>query len=350
MNKMVCTSVIIYSWKNAGMDFRRTFLKFVLIAFSSFILFTMSSCNSENVITNKANSVIESHKNKEISNFQMLLELGTLFHQYPNHEMVKYEYLNRMIISGYGSAVLHYYLSDPENRILDDKDPSVILFALDHGMQYHLAYRFLPYMTKNEFKKELNIIAQQADTLQYLNQQVRESKSSDALARRSAFFATTEEQHIAAWDRNKSLENDPCNNTALFQQALLFFDEGKTRQIIQMMKRCQTPHGQSEQEATWKNVFLHVAQKAEEIKNSGKERKLQLFELANIYASNGFADIGLRKSGTLIDEEPSNPDYLAMHAFVYYQMGDKQNALRYINEEEEITQKRSRLRSLIEDL
>ncbi|MFW6351712.1 MAG: tetratricopeptide repeat protein [Bacteroidota bacterium] len=320
------------------------------VLFFVFLVFFMLSCNSDEVVSEKVDSLIEAHKNKEISNFQMLLQMGTLFHKHPNHQKVRFEYLNRMIISGYASSVLHYYLADTENRILDTKDPSIILFALEEEMQFHLAKDFLPFVDDEEINTGLREIMQMVDSLQDFDEKVRNQNSAKAYANRGTFFMTNGEKFIADWDRQRSLKSDPCNPTALFQQAMLLFDEEKTDEIIRIMKRCQPTDEASEREKDWRNLFLQVARKVEKVKNNSVDANQQLFELANIYATNGFAEIGLRKSGALIAEQPTNPDYLAIHAFVYYQMGDKQNALKYINEAEDITQKRSRLRALIEDM
>lgn len=328
---------------STGLIISKGFHSFLVVI----IVVCFISCNNSSVVEQKTDELIKLHADNKINNLEMLIQMGIMFNEKPENSKVKKEYLNRMVVSGYSSAVLHYYLLQPE-RIKTDEDQKIILYAIDKGMLYQLAEKFYPYFDdKNhqllEKYKDFNT------TLNKLNDDIATEYRSDLLAERGAFFRAVEQDIPANWDLKISSQNDPCNSQVVFQNILSLFAQEKTSSIITLLNQCNEELNDNNA-GNWKDTFKEVAESVEDIKESEMNEQERLFQLARIYSGNGFAEVGLKKSGELIRRFPENADYLAIHAFGYYQMKDKKNALKYITEAETITGTRSRLREMIEQM
>jgi tetratricopeptide (TPR) repeat protein len=311
-----------------------------IILFSLTILSACSLKDPESQIRKLA----AQYQGKQITNLHMLFEMGKLYHDNPENHFIKQEYFNRMIISGYASWVLHYYKASPE-KIKTDQDESLILFALNKGNHYDIAGEFKEYFSGGN-ALALEAIIKSGTRLDTLNMQILIGSGPESYARRGAFFAEMGVIEIASLDLNKSMRQDPCNEEALYQRSLILFDRENTGEIVRLLARCpQTPNDKE-----WRSVFYQLAKDVEDVNRTTDESRDKLFRLANLYVNNGFAEIALRKSDQLIKENPGMPDYLALHAFVYFRLGNKSRALFYIDEAESLSGRSSRLRSLIEQM
>ena len=283
---------------------------------------------------------------KTISNYQMLLGMGTVYFSNPENVNVKKEYFSRMIVSGYGSWVLHYYLAEPE-KIKNDTDKNIILSALLEGNHYDMAKEFLHFF-RGQYFERLQHIVDLGDSLDYFNETVYGEDGASAFAGRGGFFALRGEDDMATVDLNRSLRLDPCGEEALFRRILILFDRENTNEIIRLLNNCPGNDAQDHQQ--WRAVFYQLARDVESVHHSGDSDNDKLFRLSNLYLNSGFERLALRNSGKLVRSDQDNPDYLALHAFVYYRLGNKRMATRYIDKAENITGRNSRLRVLIEQM
>lgn len=284
------------------------------------------------------------YSEKSISNYQMLLGMGELFLANPDNNYIRDGYFNRMIISGYSSWVLHYFLSDRE-RIKSQAEQKIILFALSRGRQYHLADEFTGQFDEPQ-RAQLESMHALGDSMKLLNETVLLFKTADALSARARFLNALGEDEMAAIDLGATMKADPCHQEALFQKILILISQENTREIIRTLDSCSEMEAAGNQE--WNAVFHKLASDIEAVKNTTIPENEKLFQLANLYVNSGFPEIAARKSAELVSKQNNNPDYLALHAFVNYRLGDKQAALKFLNEAEAITGRTSRLRSLVE--
>lgn len=318
----------------------KAFKKIGLISVLSFLIVSCSWKNPEA----KMQQLATDYNKKKITNLTMLLEMGQIFLDEPQNINIRKDYFNRMIISGYASWVLHYYLTRPE-MVKSEEDQKIILFALNSGNHYNLGRKFLNLLS-DSYLDELNKIMTFADTLDSLNNLVAIEKSAQAFALRSSFFVERGEVEMSKIDLNRSFSFDPCSQEAIYQKAVMLFDEENTSDILKLFNRCNDVANDQK----WMSVFINLAQEVEKVKGSDKTENEKLFELANLYVNNGFPVIALRKSEVLVMDNPQNANYLALHAFVYYNMGDKNKALKFIIEAEELSGQRSKLRTMIEQM
>ncbi len=290
----------------------------------------------------------DQYNERIISNYQMLFGMGMIY--FSNHENanVKKEYFNRMIISGYSSWVLHYYLAETE-KIKTDEDKNIILSALRKGNHYDMAKEFLFFFSGQHFER-LQHLVDLGDSLDYFNRTVygEAGAGAGAFSRRGNFFASQGENDMATLDLNRSLHLDPCGEEALFRRIVILFDRENTNEIIRLLNNC--PDNDAYGYEHWRTVFYQLAMDVESVNNSNESENDKLFRLANMYVNNGFERIALRNSAKLVGSNQDNPDYLALHAFVYYRLGDRRMATRYIDKAENITGRNSRLRVLIEQM
>jgi tetratricopeptide (TPR) repeat protein len=308
-----------------------------------FSLTILSACSMKDP-ESQVRKLTAQYQEKQITNLHMLFEMGKIYYKNPDNSFVKQEYFNRMIISGYTSWVLHYYKTSPE-KIKTETDESLILFALNKGNHYDIAWKFKEYFSeKNAAALEGIIIS--GTKLDSLNMDIWTGSRPDSYARRGAFFAGKGAVEIASLDLNKSVKLDPCNEEALYQRSLILFDRENTGEIVRILTRCP----QTAIDKEWRQVFYQLAKDVEDVNRSGDTNRDKLFRLANLYVNNGFAEIALRKSDQLIRDHPGTPDYLALHAFVFYRLGNKNRALFYIDEAESLSGRSSRLRNLIEQM
>jgi tetratricopeptide (TPR) repeat protein len=308
-----------------------------------FSLTILSACSLKDP-ESEMQKLASHYQAKEITNLHMLFEMGKLYYANPENSFIKQEYFNRMIISGYASWVLHYYKASPE-KIKTNTDETLILFALNKGHHYELAGEFSRYFSDKNLVTLESIHATGA-RLDSLNRAIMNGPAPGLHARRGELFATMGAMELSNFDLNKSMQMDPCNKEALYQRSLILFDKENTGEIIRLLARCP----QTAEDAEWREVFFQLAKDVEELNSSTDETRDKLFRLANLYVNNGFAEIALRKSDQLIRDNPGKPDYLALHAFVYYRLGNKSRALFYIDEAESLSGRSSRLRSLIEQM
>ncbi len=285
---------------------------------------------------------------KTISNYQMLFGMGTVYFSNPENENVKKEYFSRMIVSGYSSWVLHYYLAEP-GKINNDVDKNIILSALQNGNHYDMAKEFLHFFS-GQHSERLRHIVDLGDSLEYFNKMVygEAGAGAGAFSRRGNFFALRGENDMATVDLNRSLHLDPCGEEALFRRIVILFDRQNTNEIIRLLNNC--PDNDVQENEQWRAVFYQLARDVESVNHSDENDNDKLFRLANLYLNNGFERLALRESAKLVRSNQDNPDYLALHAFVYYRLGDRRMATRYIDKAENITGRNSRLRVLIEQM
>jgi tetratricopeptide (TPR) repeat protein len=309
------------------------------VLFSAISLQACSFRSPEAAMQNLA----QQYAGKAISNYQMLLGMGEVYHANPDNEKIRMDYFNRMVISGYASWVLHYYLADPE-KINSDADKKQILFALRRGNHYDLAEKFLPFFDSNQLKPLLAL----GDSLYYYNTLVAEEMTASDFSGRGRFFSSIGEQEMASMDIESSLRLDPCGNDAIYGKLLILFERENTREVIRMLEGCPGNDGSGRQE--WKDVFYRLAIDIEEAKGSDVAENDRLFRLANLYLNSGFEHLALRKATKLTEIYPGNADYLALRAFVHYRMNNKQLALKYLDMAENISGQTSRLRTLIDQM
>lgn len=287
--------------------------------------------------------LIGQYNARVITNYQMLLGIGTLYHSNPENYEIKKEYFNRMIISGYASWALHYYLAEPE-RIKNNEDHKLILFAIRQGNHYDLAKEFLQYLDMPQLRKSVAV----ADSLKYFNNAIADNQAVTAYDGRAGFFTSLGEQDMANMDINNSLQLDPCGEDALFRKLLILFDRENTKEVIRTLERC--PGNGQPDRPEWRQAFYQLAGDIENVTASAESENDKLFRLTNLYLDYGFERLALRKSEKLTELNQDNADYLALHAFVYYRLNNKPMAVKFIDMAESITGQTSRLRTLIEQM
>jgi tetratricopeptide (TPR) repeat protein len=283
------------------------------------------------------------YRGKVISNYQMLLGMGEIYHANPENEEIRTDYFNRMIISGYASWVLHYYLADP-GKIRSDADKNLILFAIRKGNHYNLTKEFLPHFDPVQLKPLLVL----GDSLDYFNRLIEKEMTAEALSGRGLFFSSLGAPEMANMDVNMSLKKDPCGNDALFAKLLNLFDRENTREVLRMLEQCPGNVGSGRQ--GWKDVFYRLAADIESLKGKDLPENERLFRLTNLYLNSGLEKNALREATRLTESFPGNGDYLALLAFIYYRMNNKQLATKYLDMAENSSGQTSRLRTLIEQM
>lgn len=320
-------------------------ISYIAILFSLIVVLVVSSCSFSSP-ESRMQKFAEMYEQKKISNSQMLFEMGKIFLKNPENKTVKNEYFQRMIISGYTSHVLHYFLPGSENSLESD-DMKTILYALQKGKHYNLAKEFKGII-EGEFLVKLEQFSEATDTLECYNQQIKDNSNGASFAQRGKFFAKLGEQDLANRDLDQSMRLDPCNPDATFQKLLIHFDRENTNQVIALIENCRNEIDPTAHQ--WKTTFYQLAKEIEEVEKSNKTREEKLFRSANLYVNNGFPEIAHRKSQELLKTRNDNADYLALQAFIYYRMNQKNQALHFISEAERITGRSSRLKELIENM
>lgn len=284
------------------------------------------------------------YESKKITNIQMLLEMGKIYRDHANLEIIKTDYFNRMIISGYTSWALHQYLANPEIPI-NDTDKKLILFALTQGNHYNLAKEFISRFNVQEQSKLMEIILIN-DSLSRFTQMIGCDDKDQGYSMRGNLFARIGEMEMASFDLDRALGYDPCNAEVLFRKALVLFEKEQIREISRMLDGCNSISPKPD----WFDIFYQVASEAENIEQSSQPFNNKLFKLANLYVNNGFNELALRKSKKLLETEGNNSDYLALQAFIYYRLGNREKALQFISEAENLSGQKSKLRQLIEQM
>jgi tetratricopeptide (TPR) repeat protein len=318
---------------------------YIAILFSLFVVQVVPSCLFSSP-ENRMQKFAEMHEQKKIDNPQMLFEMGKIFLKNPENTFVKNEYFQRMIVSGYSSHVLHYFLLSPQKKLEND-DMKTILFALQKGKHYNLATEFKDRL-EGEFSVKLEQFSEVMDTLECYNQQIKDNPNGASFAQRGKFFTKLGEQDLANRDLDQSMRLYPCNPDALFQKIMNHFNSENTREIISLLDKCENRI--NSKSPVWKSTFYELAKNIEEVEQSNEAREGKLFRKANLYVNNGFPEIALRNSQELLKMRNNNADYLALQAFIYYRMNQKSQALKYITEAEQITGKSSKLKELIADM
>ncbi|MBW6534824.1 MAG: hypothetical protein K0B11_07445 [Mariniphaga sp.] len=139
-----------------------------------------------------------------------------------------------MIVSGYASHVLHYFLLSPQKK-LENNDMKTILYALQKGKHYNLAKEFKGII-EGEFSVKLEQFSEAMDTLEFYNQQIKDNSNGASFAQRGKFYAKLCEQDLANRDLGQSMRLDPCNPDATFQKLLIHFDKENTNQVIALIE------------------------------------------------------------------------------------------------------------------
>ena len=280
---------------------------------------------------------------KKITNSQMLFEMGKIFREHQENGQVKKDYFNRLIISGYTSHIIHHYLLTQERNLQED-DMKILLFAMKEGNHYEMADLFSAKFSGN-LLNQLNQMRETNDSLIYYDTVTERIHRAEAYLSRSGFFTRLGETEMARADIETGMAMEPCLENAVFQQALLLFQQEKTREIIGLLEKCNSIH------TDWYPVFYRLAFEIESVKNSGNPAEEKLFKQANLYVNNGFADIALRKNSELLGMKgESNPDYLALQAFIYYRLKNRKMAERYVEMAEGLTGKKTRLGEMIAEM
>lgn len=292
----------------------------------------------------KMNSLAESYRKKEITNSQMLFGMGKIYLENPENEAVKTEYFEKMIISGYAAHILHRYLKEP-GASFGEEDMKMILFALQKGNHYNMADKFTARFS-DPYRKTLMDLAAVNDSLQHLNSLVKNSPGAEVFEARGRFFRRINATEVANIDLDKSIRMDSCNPGALFEKAVILFNNEKTGEVAGLLERCRS-NVESGQYA-WYPVFSKLAKEIEELKNLSLPENELLFRQANLYVNSGFSELALRKSDSLLKADGnSNPDYMALHGFILYKMNKKEEAMKYVTEAERISGRKSKLSEMI---
>jgi tetratricopeptide (TPR) repeat protein len=313
--------------------------KYIMITGIVFFLFSCSSAVPEDQIKKLA----DQYGNKQINNSQMLFEMGKVFYKNPENKNVRYEYFSKMIISGYSSYILHHLLQ-PENKVFEEDIP-IVISALREGKQYHLS-NSLNARYNGRLTGRLDQINTATDSLSYLNELIKSTNNAEAFAKRGQYFMQIGETAIANYDLDQSMDMVPCNPDAVFQKALILFDEENTGQIITLFEKCADVLNTGQ--AAWYEVFFQLAKNIETINKKHESIEEKLFRKANLYVNNGFPDLALRKSRELLKNNGENPDYLALQAFIHYRMNNRNLALQFITRADNIKGEKSKLHELIE--
>jgi tetratricopeptide (TPR) repeat protein len=313
--------------------------KYIMMMGIVFFLFSCSSASPEVQMKKLA----DQYNSKKISNSQMLFEMGKVFHKNPENLNIRNEYFSKLIISGYSSYVLHYFLQ-PENKVFKE-DIQTVLLALREGKQYHLSTN-LNSKFDGRLSSQLTQINEATDSISYFNQLIKTSNNAKAFAKRGKYFIKLGESEMASYDLDLSMNMDPCNPDAIFQKALIFFDEENTEQIITLFEKCADVLNTGQ--AAWHEVFYQLAKNIETINKNQVSVEEKLFRQANLYVNNGFTELALRKSQELLKSNAKNPDYLALQAFIHYRMNNRNLALQFITRADNIKGEKSKLHELIE--
>lgn len=306
---------------------------------NAFHLLLIFSCIQENPELQMQN-LARLYEEKKITNSQMLHEMGKIYLKNNDNLPVKFDYFNRLIISGYSTHVIHRYLLQPEQKT-EEEDMKLLLFALNEGKNYKLAQLFRQKFS-GDYLIQLNKMMETSDSIIYYDTLTERIHRAESYLKRSRFYTRLGEPEMAHSDSERSLVMEPCFENAVFQQSLILFQKEKTKEIISLLEQCNQIH------SDWHPVFYRLAFEIESVKNSGNTIEEKLFRQANLYVNNGFADIALKKNNELLGmvTEP-NPDYLALQAFILYRLKNKNMAMKYIAEAESITGKKSRLGEMI---
>ncbi len=320
-------------------------LSYIAVLYFLIVLQVVSSCSFSSP-ENRVQKFAEMYEQKKISNSQMLFEMGKILLKNPENTNIKNEYFQRMIVSGYTSHVLHYFLLSPQKKLEND-DMKTILYALQKGKHYNLAPEFKDRLS-GEFLMKLKQLAEAKDSLDFYNQQIKYNPNGSSFAQRGKFYAKLGEQDLANRDLDQSMRLDPCNPDAMFQKLLICFERENTQEVISLLDKCRNINNPALRQ--WETTFYHLAENIEEVKKSNETREEKLFKAANLYVNNGFSEIAHRKSQELLKIRNDNADYLALQAFIFYRMNQKDQALHFISEAERITGKSSRLKELIENM
>ncbi len=280
------------------------------------------------------------YSDKKITNSQMLYEMGKVYLENNENQQVKYDYFNRLIISGYSTHVIHHYLLRQEEE-LQENDMKIVLFALNEGKHFKLADSFRKKFSA-KFINQLNTMSEASDSLIYYDTLIKRIPRAEAYLNRSRFFSRMGATDMAGADAEIVMETDPCHEDAVFQQAITLFQQEKTKNVIALLESCNILHTE------WHPVFYKLAFEIESVKNSANSIEEKLFKQANLYVNNGFADIALRKNNELLEMKGvDNPDYIALQAFIHYRLKNKALAEKYIKDAESLTGKKSRLGEMI---
>lgn len=319
---------------------KKHYLKYLQLAACILLL---QSCLMENP-ESKMQKLANKYKNKEISNSQMLFGMGKIFRENPDNQVIRYEYFQKMIISGYASHIVHCYLDQP-GKSLTVEDMEILLFALQEGNHYHLAEKFTGRFN-GKYQAKLLEAAGINDSLLYYNNLVKKNPDAEAMQKRGKFFTRLNASDIANIDLDKSIRLNPCNPGALFEKALLLINNEKTKEVTEMLEKCNQNNEATQLE--WFPVIYNLAKEVESLKKSNLPKKEILFNQANLYINAGFPEIALQKSKELLKADGNNnPDYLALQGFIYFKMNNKELAMHYVSEAERISGKKSKLSSMI---
>ncbi len=318
----------------------RLFFTYSLVVFC---LLFFSAC-SLNSAESKMEKLAQDYQDDKINNQQMLLAMGEIFLSHEENDTIKRDYFTRMIISGYSAWALQYYLK--VDNPLTETDQEIILRALQEGGLYSLGKHF-EHRFDSKYQPMLAGNITIADSLENLNNVVKERRDAESYAKRSSFFASLEKPLMAQADMEKSMQLSPCNDEAVYRLSLNYINRENPDALLELFSQCVSPQAHQPE---WKILFPEVAKQVIDVRNSNENDEKKIFNLANIYVNNGFIPLALRKTQELIALDSENADYLALQAFVYYRKGEKQNALDMISRAEEISGRTSRLRTMIEQL
>ncbi len=316
---------------------------FILPLLWIFTLFSFTGCTIDSYDT-KSN-IIQKYENDEISNVQMLLLLGEHFDENQSDVQLLKEYCYRLVYSGYGTKVLaniYQGYFDADEQTLK----GIVDMAIEKGGGYELASIFAN--SEKDTKELFEPFTWVYDSLQVINKHIKRQDSINALTNRGIFLSKYYNEAFGLYDFNKVLTYDPCLRNALFHKSLIHFKRAEYSKISDSFSKCNYNDKDS---LDWSIVFPMVADSLIQLQETDLSVREIKFKSANVLLTFNLLEPALNIADELILEYPDNADYHAFEAFVYYRLGNKDQALKSLTTAEKLSgRKNSILRKRIENL
>ncbi len=306
------------------------------------LAFLLSNCAMDP--SDKMNLIVSRYNEKQISNSEMLLQLGELYYNNPENVEVLKEYCYRMTISGYGSKVL---TDIHTNQI--QADENILIPIIKNAMAYDDLYELAPLYAgqQSKYASLFRPYVAVYDSLEKLNTRISENGRAENYMDRGSFFKYLENDEMARYDFSYVEGINPCNADLVFQQSLSFIREEAFSDLEQLLENCG---GNSAIDTSaWHLAFEQLADTIMKLESLNLQNEDLLFQKAKIYIENNFPDLALKKIKNLIAQNSKVPDYHALEAFIYYRTNQKSKALASLVMAETLSNnKNTRLRKLIE--
>jgi len=306
------------------------------------LAFVLTKCTMDT--SDKIERIVSNYEQKNITNSEMLLQLGELYYNNPDNDKVLKEYCYRMTISGYGSKVL---TDIHAGRIKAGKSvlASITETAMVYDGLYELAPLYAQQHSDNAFLFQPYV--KTYDSLKNLNRHIAAEGDADSYLARASFFRSLEKDKMAQYDFSRVEGLNPCKSELIFQKSIQFINEEAFFDLKKLLNNCG--NNSAIDTSAWYQAFELLADTIIQLESLNLDNDDLMFKKAKIYIENNFPDIALEKVRSLIAKNPEVPDYHALEAFIYYRTHQKNKALASLQLAESLSNnKNTHLRKLIE--